>query len=130
MSTLTVVRGTKTKPAASSSLEQAFVRTADLDGQLFIGYPIIGSPEGRFAVDATYMSPDKGIVAFDLVEGTDPQDFQDRQDIAATRLQQRLLGYRELVRKRNLLIPIHTVTFAPALPNRDVVLDSDDDMRF
>jgi superfamily I DNA and RNA helicase len=126
VSALTVVRGTNSKPAASSSLEQAFSRISGLDGQLFIGYPIIGSPEGRFAVDATYMSPGKGIVAFDLVEGTDLEGFQDRQDTAATRLQQRLLGYKELVRKRNLLIPIYTVTFAPALPNRAILLDPDD----
>ena len=45
VSTLTVVRGTNSKPTASSTLEQAFGRIPGLDGQLFIGYPIIAFPE-------------------------------------------------------------------------------------
>jgi superfamily I DNA and RNA helicase len=108
------------------TLEETFGRFQDLSGQLLIGYPIISSAEGRFAVDATFMSPTKGIVAFDLVEGTELKDFQDRQDTAATRLQQRLLGYKELVKRRKLLIPIYTITFAPALPAREVQLDPDE----
>jgi superfamily I DNA and RNA helicase len=123
MTTPTVVRGTNDKPAASLTLVETFGRFENVGGQLFIGYPIIGSADGRFAVDALYISPTKGLVAFDLVEGTELQDFEDRQDIAATRLQQRLLGYKELVRRRQLLIPISTITFAPALPDRDVRLD-------
>ena len=120
---LTIVQGTNDKPAASLTFAESFAQFQNLGGQLLIGYPIIGSADGRFAVDALYMSPEKGLVAFDLVEGVSIQGFEDRQDIAATRLQQRLLGYKELVRRRQLLVPISTITFAPALPDRDVRLD-------
>jgi superfamily I DNA and RNA helicase len=120
-----IIRGTNDKPGASLSLVETCARFDDIGGQLFVGYPIIGSADGRFAVDALYMSPDKGLVAFDLVDGHDLGDFEDRQDIAATRLQQRLLGYKDLVKRRKLQIPISTITYAPVLPDREVALDAD-----
>jgi superfamily I DNA and RNA helicase len=120
-----IVRGTNDKPAASLSLIGAFLALGDIGGQLFIGYPIIGSAEGRHPIDAVYVSPDKGVLVFDLVEGLNLGNYEDRQDEAATRLQQRLLGYRELVHRRRLLVSIASVTYAPALPDRQVVMDDE-----
>lgn len=110
-----IVRGTNDKPVASRSLIEVFNRISAIDGQLLIGYPIIGSPEGPRPIDAVYISPTKGVVVIDLVEGTELGDYQDRQDDAATRVQQRLLGYRHLVRRRNLLVDITSLTYAPAV---------------
>jgi superfamily I DNA and RNA helicase len=120
-----IVRGTNDKPAASQSLIESFNALGSIGGQLFIGYPIIGSADGRHPIDAVYVSPDKGVVVFDLVEGRELGDHEDRQDDAATRLQQRLLGYKDLVRRRSLLIGITSVTYAPTLSDRNVVTSGD-----
>jgi len=79
------------------------------------GYPIIGTAEGRHAIDALLVSPEKGIVVFDLVEGSDPGDFGSRQDDSANKIEARLKMYRELMERRELRIKVHTVSFAPGL---------------
>lgn len=114
----TIVRGTNNKPAASDSLAQCFEGAEHLDGQLFIGYPIIGSADGKHPIDAVYVSPSKGIVVFDLVDGTVVDGYEDRQDDAATKLQSRLLTYRELVHRRRLIPSLCTMTYAPAASSR------------
>jgi len=108
-----IVRGTNDKPAASRSLIESFGALGNKGGQLFIGYPIIGSAYGRHPIDAVYVSPDAGVVVFDLVEGRELGNYEDRLDEAATRLQQRLLGYRDLVRRRNLLMAAERVGSQP-----------------
>ena len=113
--TVEAVRGTSRKPASSQVLDDLISRQTDLSGRLYIGYPIISTAEGPHAIDALLITPDKGIVAFDLIEGTDAGNYGSRQDDSANRLEARLRVHRELTRRRNLLIPIHTISFAPAL---------------
>jgi len=111
-----IIKGTNTKPVSSQILSDFFTKyNSDFDGQLFIGYPIIGTPEGRFSIDALWISPKKGLVVFDLVEGREAGDFAERQDEAANLLESKLRTHRYLVRKRQLLVNINTVTFAPAI---------------
>ena len=110
---VSIIRGTNDKPAASGELESAMAGCSDLSGQLFIGYPIVGTPEGRHRIDALLVSPDRGLVIFDLVEGPALDDYQARQDDSANRLEARLKTHRELTRGRNLTIPIHALSFAP-----------------
>ena len=90
-----------------------------MSGQLFIGYPVIGTAEGRHLIDALLVSIDKGIVVFDLVEGSDLGDYASRQDDSANKLEARLKPYRDLVRRRDLLIPIYTISFAPGVVRLD-----------
>jgi len=122
---LTVVRGTNDKPAASESLASDISSIASISGELFIGYPIIGTASGRHPIDAVLVSPTHGVVVFDLVDGTTLGDYQERQDDAATKLQSRLLTYKELVTRRKLLIDVHTVTYAPALATRRLPADDE-----
>jgi len=110
-----IVRGTNKKPASSEALTRYFTENKDSSGSLFIGYPIIGTPDGRYPVDALLVSPDKGIVVFDLIEGIHPGDYEARQDDVANKLESRLKTHRELTARRNLLVPIHTVSFAPGI---------------
>jgi len=112
-SPLTVVRGTNSKEVASGALVEACQAASGLEACLFIGYPILGSADGRHPIDALLISPQVGVVVFDLVEGSDLDNFEARQDEAFTRIQQRLLGYRELVHRRKLTVPISTISFAP-----------------
>ena len=110
---VSIVRGTNNKPASSQELVQSFARHPDWSGELFIGFPIISTPEGKKPIDALWISPDKGLVVFDLVEGTEPGPYQDRQDDLANKLESRLRTHRELMRRRKLIVPIQTISFAP-----------------
>ncbi len=110
-----VVHGTNQKPVSSEALVGLMYSQTDWVGQLFIGYPIMGTAEGRYLIDALLISADKGIVVFDLIDGTDPHDYEQRQDDSANKLEARLRSHKELVRRRDLLIPIHVVSFAPGV---------------
>ena len=117
-SEVVVVRGTNSKPVSSQSLAKFFAANGGYQGQLFIGYPIIGTPEGAYPIDALWVSPKTGIVIFDLIEGNDPDDFRERQDDAANKLEAKLKAHRELTEKRALLVPIHTLSLAPAIGDK------------
>ena len=112
---VTIISGTNKKPVSSEELSKFFDGQPDLEGQLFLGFPILGTPEGRFAIDAMWLTPKKGIIVFDLVEGKNIAGYEDRQDEAANLLDAKLKAHRELLDRRKLLVPINTITFAPAV---------------
>lgn len=114
-SSVSIIRGTNDKPASSQALVKFFSGNSGYQGHLFIGYPIIGTSEGRYSIDALWVSPDKGLVIFDLVEGTNPDGYSQRQDDAANKLEAKLKTHSELVRRRKLLVSIHTISFAPGM---------------
>lgn len=112
---VTFIRGANDKPAASRELEDALSQISGLRGECFFGYPLIATPEGKLAIDAALVSPDKGIILFDLVEGTQVEEYTIRQDDIANKVEARLRLHRELVQGRKLSVEIHVVTFAPAI---------------
>ena len=97
---LLIVRGTNDKPVASQALSQFFAAHDCYAGHLFIGYPIIGTAEGRHPIDAILVSPELGIVIFDLVEGPAAGAYGLRQDDSANKLEARLKTHRELMDRR------------------------------
>ena len=114
-----IVRGTSQKPVSSDALVEIVSQHTVLSGQLFIGYPIISTSDGRHLIDALLVSADMGIIVFDLIEGQDTGEYGARQDDSANKLEARLKVHQELMRRRNLMVPIHTISFAPALNNPD-----------
>jgi superfamily I DNA and RNA helicase len=112
---IVVISGSNKKPVSSEALKKFFIEQSDYQGHLFIGYPIIGTPDGRYPIDALWISKEYGIVIFDLIEGSEIGNYQIRQDDAANKLESKLKNHRELIERRNLLIPINTVSFAPAI---------------
>jgi superfamily I DNA and RNA helicase len=120
---ITTVWGSTDKPLASKRLAQILSAEADLAGTLYIGYPIIGTPEGSFPIDALLVSPAKGLVLFNVVEGKTLPDYAAAQDEGFNKMQAKLLQHQNLIRKRKLLVDIHTVTFAPAIAH----LESDEE---
>lgn len=114
---LSITRGVNNKPVVSDALEQVLLTLQGVRGEVFTGYPLIATPDGKYSIDATLLSPSKGIVLFDLVEGLDIGDYAERQDDLANKLEARLKIHRDLVKGRNLLVPIFVVTFAPAIAN-------------
>lgn len=114
-----IVRGTSQKPVSSGALVEIVSQQTALSGQLFIGYPMISTSEGRLLIDALLVSADVGVVVFDLIEGRETGDYGARQDDSANKLEARLKVHQELMRRRDLMVPIHTISFAPALSNPD-----------
>jgi superfamily I DNA and RNA helicase len=112
--------GSTKKPAASDSLASKMA-SLNLDGTLYVGYPIIGTAEGPFSVDALWLSPTHGLVAFSLVEGRNLSNYQEIQDEYATKLQSKLLQYRKLTKNRQLAFDIGVVTYAPGVTNTALV---------
>ena len=114
---INTVWGSTVKPVSSKQLAETLAADKDLEGTLYIGYPIIGTPEGSFPIDALLLSPKKGLILFNLIEGREIGDYQIAQDEAFNKMQAKLLQHQSLIHKRKLKVDIQTVTFAPALAN-------------
>lgn len=122
---INTVWGSTDKPVSSSLLAEVLSAADDLDGTLYIGYPIIGTPEGSFPIDALLVSPTKGLVLFSVVEGRNLPDYAETQDEGFNKMQAKLLQHQSLIRKRKLLVDIHTLTFAPTVVQFGIAEDED-----
>lgn len=122
---INTVWGSTDKPISSKRLADILNADQDLEGTLYIGYPIIGTPEGSFPIDALLVSPTKGLVLFTVVEGTHLPDYAEAQDEAFNKMQAKLLQHQALVHKRQLAVNIHTITFAPAVANLNADADGE-----
>lgn len=120
-----VVRGTNDKPIASDALVEALTREDELMGQLMIGFPILGTQSDSRPMDAVFLSAASGVVVFDLVEGSNLGQFEERQDDAARLITSKLLQHRELVRRSTLQVPVSSVTFAPGMARLPTASDED-----
>lgn len=114
---LNITRGVNRKPVTTDVLEQSLGALQGIQGEVFTGYPLIATPDGKYSIDATLVSPSKGIVLFDLIEGADVGDYPERQDDLANKIEARLKLNRELVKGRQLLVPLSVISFAPAVAN-------------
>lgn len=120
-----IVWGSTDKPVSSKLLAALLSSKQDFEGTLYIGYPIIGTPEGSFPIDALFISPTQGLVLFNLVEGKTLPHYAEVQDEAYNKMQAKLLQHQVLIRKRKLLVEIETITFAPAVPQIETYADED-----
>lgn len=117
---ITTIRGTTRKPIASQRLASFFAARPDLTGTLYLGYPVIGTPEGAYPIDAIWINDKKGIVLFNLIEGRDLGDYAEWQDDSANKLEAKLRNHRSLMKGRKLLITVTPVTFAPLAPKHEL----------
>jgi superfamily I DNA and RNA helicase len=115
MNQLNFTRGTNGKPAVSHVLETALSETDGLTGECFFGYPLIATPAGGYFLDAIVVALEKGVILFDLVEGTDVGAYDARQDDLANKIEAKLKLHKNLVKGRSLIPPLQVVTFAPAV---------------
>lgn len=122
---VTIVQGTTKKPVSAQRLAEFFTQNTKYDGFLYIGYPIIGTSEGPFPIDALWVSRDKGLVVFNLIEGRDLPNAHELQDDCYNKLESKLRAHKTLMSGRNLQVLISPVTFAPA--REDVAGLSEDD---
>ena len=122
---INTVWGSTDKPVSSKQLATRLASEPELEGTLYIGYPIIGTPEGSFPIDALFVSPTKGLVLFNLVEGRTLGDYGAAQDEAFNKMQAKLRQHHSLIRRRELLVKTHTITFAPAVPQVEQVANEE-----
>lgn len=118
---LTITRGINKKPVSTEVLEQSLEALQNLEGEAFTGYPLIATPDGKYSIDATLVSPSKGIVLFDLIEGPEVGEYTERQDDLANKIEARLKLHRELVKGRQLRVPLCVISFAPGIENIESV---------
>ena len=116
MGDLVIVRGDlKSKPIASEQLANVFENLSDtLNGTLYVGYPIIGTSQGGYQIDALLITKETGLFVFNLVEGVDNVDYEGIQDENYTKLKSKLIQNKDLIKKRELDFEIYTITFAPS----------------
>ena len=91
-----------------------FEDNPDLDGKLYIGYPILYTGGENLIVDAIWISEKKGIVVFDLIEGTKLVNRQKERDILYNKVASELKQYDGLNKGRKLLVAVEIITYCPA----------------
>lgn len=112
---INIVWGSTEKPASSQQLVDLLSGVDEIEGCLYIGYPIIGTADGSFPIDALLVSAHKGLILFSLIEGKDIHSYDRQQDEAYNKMRSKLLQHQELVSRRDLKVRLSTITFAPAL---------------
>ena len=122
---INTIWGSIHKPVSTQLLAEFFNINQQLSGILYIGYPIIGTPEGPFPIDALLLSPDKGLIVFNIVEGKDIGNVTDIQDEIFNNLDAKLRQHKSLLQRRELKAKISVVTFAPAVPNVDKIYNAE-----
>ncbi len=110
-----IVKGQTDKQASSQRLIDFFEQTPEFNGKLYIGYPILYSGGESIVLDALWVSPQYGIVVFDLIEGTSiPDERAEFRDRLFNKIRSLLLSYSDLSSGREFLVAIEVLTYAPA----------------
>ncbi|MCF4967582.1 DEAD/DEAH box helicase [Nostoc sp. CMAA1605] len=110
-----VIRGDVDKPVSSRRLAEYFESRTDIDGSLYLGYPIIGTSQGGYQIDALLVSRENGVVIFNIVEGTNSNiNLEEVQDESFNKIQSKLFQHKSLTDRKKLMVEIGVVTFAPA----------------
>lgn len=117
-----LVIGAKQKPHQTQQLIIA-VRDGlpDWTGTLFVGYPILATPDERTTIDALLLAEGRAPVIFDVVESVPgaaaaEEFWEERETHQASlynRLHSKLMLTPELTKKRGLAFEPAVVTFAP-----------------
>lgn len=118
-----VVRGGTDKPISSQRLADYFETRTDIEGYLYLGYPIIGTIEGGYQIDALLLSDSHGAVIFHLIEGAYDNEVKitDIQDENYTKLESKLKQHKDLTKGKNLAVQLNVSTFAPAWTGRSEI---------
>lgn len=117
---LDIIYGTNDKPAASAQLVRSFNGLTGVEGDLTLGFPVLGQAGSQTSADAIFLAHGYQPLLVDLVEGTEVGDFVGRQDQLIRLAEGRLTGRPELWNRRSLKVPIEAMTYAPGLSDTQV----------
>lgn len=112
--------GTKNNAVVSMLVEE--LKDSPLNGDLYIGYPMLGGIEGRIEVDALLLTAEHGLVAIDLqspnandLNSPGAESAKKRQDDIYVSLENKLKSYSSLRDRRNLAFEINVVSIVPEI---------------
>ena len=115
-----IIRGSARKPVSTGRLVEKFEQSfSQREGVLYIGYPVLSSPDEPISIDALLISPENGVVAITLVEGKEADGFEEHQDDIASLLEAKFMKHRTLRNGRKLVVEPRTLTYAPLLKSMD-----------
>lgn len=108
-----VIWGSTEKPVASEAVAKLIEKNFPGEGVLYIGYPVLANLIDVISVDALWISPERGVILFQIIEGDSAEGFEAAQDTYANALEARFRLHQELMDGRHLLAAPQVVTFAP-----------------
>lgn len=99
--------------------QQALIKAtkaADLDGTLYLAYPVIATADEPVTIDALLTTTEHGVVAIDFLSpnaNAEPEQVRERQDDAYNAIYRKLLDYKPLVVNRDLSVKVQVLSFGP-----------------
>jgi superfamily I DNA and RNA helicase len=115
---LNLVVGYKNNPLAANQLIE-LLDDANLNGTLYIGYPVLADVDETVFVDALLTTKERGIVVIDFDDRTrgslDDGQLMQRQDDLYRILEIKLKRYKNLVEGRRLPFEINVITLVPRM---------------
>lgn len=111
-----IIRGAEDKPVSTEALVEFLINSKISEGLLYVGYPIIGTIDETYSIDALLISVEHGVVIFDIVEESKFEDRVAIRDSLYRAMLQKLLSYKDLASKKRgeLKVKISVTTFAPS----------------
>lgn len=108
-------KGQTSKPIVTEKILTYMKRNHDLEGTLYIGYPILFTAGESIIIDALWVSQKYGIIIFDLIEGNIlPEDeILTNQNKLFDKVEAMLVGYPYLKKNRKFVGKIDVITFSP-----------------
>lgn len=110
-----ITRGTINNSVLSNKLVNFFENQEQINGNLFLGYPILPTIDDKVAIDALLISPQYGMVAIIFYNDVKNIDFEDIQDEIYSLLLSKIAKEKALVKRGNVLINLDVITYAPNL---------------
>lgn len=108
-----ITRGQINNSILSNKLSAFFEKKKDIEGNLFLGYPVLPTIDNKIAIDALLISKKYGITAFSFYDGVNKMNFEEIQDGIYDVLLSKLAKEKELIKRGKLLIQLDVITYAP-----------------
>jgi len=110
---INITRGQINNSILSNRLVSFFEANKNIDGNLFLGYPILPTMDNKIAIDALLISKKYGVIAFMFYDGVKEVNFEDAQDEIYAALLSKLAKEKSLIKRGKLLIQLDVITYAP-----------------
>lgn len=100
---LNIIKGATGKQVLAEQLIE-ILEEMEIDGYIYIGYPVLGGLDGKIKVDALLISKQQGLVIFDLDMSNEGsvEDKEVLMDELYNNMEARLKRYNYLSQRRKL----------------------------
>ena len=110
-------KGISSKPSIADKIIDTFYSNEELEGVLYIGYPILFTGRESITLDALWISERYGVIIFDFDETKLETDRTEIQDKLYKNLESMLIRYPSLNMRREFLVNIEVISFCPNITN-------------